>query len=292
LKVSKTHVDPVMSLSAIFLSSRTDSMLHHLFDEELHAKTILSLHHAVLGSLHAARAGITAIGEGLADARGTRRKHAIKQVDRLVSNPHLDPVELAPTWLHFVLGDRRDIIVVLDWTEFPKDEHHTLCLSLVNQNGRTTPLLWQTVHKSQLTLQRNAIEDSLLERFRAALPQDVRATVLCDRGFCGQALYLFLSALNLDFIIRFRESILVTDANGITMPARDFIPENGRAKALVGAKVTGDKTQVAQVVVTRKKGAKQAWCLCTSRADLTSAQVVHFYARRFTTEEEFRDQNA
>jgi hypothetical protein len=114
--------------------------------------------------------------------------------------------------------------------------------------------------------------------------------VLCDRGFGDQALYLFLGALNLDFIIRFRESILVTDANGITLPARDFIPESGRATALVGAQVTGDKTKVAQVVVTRKKGAKQAWCLCTSRADLTAAQVVHFYARRFTTEEEFRDQ--
>ena len=45
----------------------------------------------VVGVLHAAAAGIHAIGQGLALVMGTQSKHAIKQVDRLLSNPAVDP---------------------------------------------------------------------------------------------------------------------------------------------------------------------------------------------------------
>jgi len=243
----------------------------------------------VLGTLHAARAGITAIGEGLAVALGLERKHAIKQVDRLLGNTHLDPQLLAPPWVGFVVGNRKQILVALDWTEFPKDDHSTLCLSVVNSSGRATPVLWQTVQKSALCFARNAMEDTLLERLCAALPDGVHVTVLCDRGFGDQALYQFLRALGMDFIIRFRQDILVTDPHGTSLPAIDWVPKNGRARALVPAYVTADKTPVAQVVLKWAKHAQQAWCLATSRADLSAAEVVNDYARRFTIEERFRD---
>jgi hypothetical protein len=250
-----------MCLSAVYLSRRINGLLSPLFDAELHQKTLLSLHNGVLGTLHAARAGITAIGEGLALARGLERKHAIKQVDRLLSNEHLDPALLTPPWVRFVVGNRKQILVALDWTEFPKDDHSTLCLSVINTSGRATPVLWQTVQKSTLYLQRNAMEDTLLERMAAALPDDVHVTVLCDRGFGDQALYQFLRALGYDFIIRFRQCIRVTDEQGTTQPAIDFVPKSGRAKALVPAWVTEKKTPVAQVVLKWAKNAKQAWCL-------------------------------
>lgn len=278
-----------MCLSAVFLSRRINGLLSPLFDAELHQKTLLSLHNGVLGTLHAARAGITAIGEGLALARGLERKHAIKQVDRLLSNTHLDPELLAPPWVRFVIGNRTQILVAMDWTEFPKDDHSTLCLSVINSSGRATPVLWQTVQKSALCFQRNAMEDTLLERLAAALPDGVHVTLLCDRGFGDQALYQFLRALGFDFIIRFRQAILVTDENGTTLPATYWVPKNVRARALVHARVTADKTPVAQVVLKWANKAKQAWCLATSRADLSAAEVVNCYARRFTIEERFRD---
>ena len=103
-----------MYLSAQFLSSRIDPLLSPLFDAELHQKTLRSLHHGVLGTLHAARAGIPAIGQGLAVALNLERKHAIKQVDRLLSNPHFDPELLAPPWVRFVVGNRTELIVALD----------------------------------------------------------------------------------------------------------------------------------------------------------------------------------
>lgn len=276
-----------MTLPPTLLSSRTDSFLHHLFDAELHAKTLLSLHGAVLGTLHCAQAGVALIGRGLAFARGVSVKHAIKQVDRLLSNPRLDPVELTPAWVAHVLAARTAIVVAFDWTEFAQDGHSTVALSVINKGGRATPLLWKSVPTENI--QRIAAEDELLERLRAAIPQTVRITLLADRGFGNQDCYSFLEALQIDYIIRFKESTLVTDADGESRPASQYVPTNGRAHAIANAKVTADKKQVAQVVCKHAKGMKQAWCLASSRRDLRPSEIINLYALRFTIEERFRD---
>lgn len=46
--------------------------------------------------------------------------------------------------------------------------------------------------KSKLKGWRNEHEDALLERFREAIPEDVKVTVLADRGFGDQAMYELL----------------------------------------------------------------------------------------------------
>lgn len=43
------------------------------------------------------------------------------------------------------------------------------------------------------------------------------------------------------------------------------------------------------MVFLKAKGMKAAWCLATSRDDLTARQVIALYERRFTIEESFRD---
>jgi hypothetical protein len=58
---------------------------------------------------------------------------------------------------------------------------------------------------------------------------------------------------------------------------------------LKGASVTQDGTPVPAVVVVKDPGMKEAWCLATSRADLTGRSVVKLYGRRFSIEENFRD---
>ena len=54
---------------------------------DMHAKRIDSLANATLGVLHSASLAVCTIGQGLAVARGLSCKHAVKQVDRLLSNP-------------------------------------------------------------------------------------------------------------------------------------------------------------------------------------------------------------
>ncbi|MFO0576229.1 MAG: transposase [Polyangia bacterium] len=237
--------------------------MHPLFAAELHHKTLLSVHGALLGTLQAARAGVTLIGRGLACARGLRPKHAIKQVDRLLSNPRLDPIELTPAWVSYVLAQRTQIVVALDWTEFAEDGHSTPMLSLITKTGRATPLLWRSVPTENI--QRIAAEDELIERLRAAVPEPVQITLLADRGFGSQPFYGFLEALGIDYVIRFKESTLVTSSDGKARPAREYVPASGRAQSIPNALVTEEAKPMAQVVCVRKKGMKQAWCLASSR---------------------------
>jgi hypothetical protein len=272
-----------------FSEKEVHKFLSSLLADDLHAKRVLSLTHATLGVLHSASLAVHAIGLGMAEARGVNTKHAIKQVDRLLSNPAIVLWELFALWVPFVLGDRNEIVVALDWTEHDHDDQSTIALNLITSHGRATPLLWKTVVKSQLAHRRNDYEDDLIARLAQVLPQGVRVTLLADRGFGDQKLYQLLAQLGFDYVIRFRECIQVTSAEGETRSAVDFVPTNGRARMLRGAHVTDDRTPVPAVVCVKERGMKEPWCLATSRADLAPKQGVALYGRRFCIEENFRD---
>jgi hypothetical protein len=72
----------------------TKEFLDRLFGDDLHAKRVHSLANATLGVMTSASLAVCTIGHGLALARGGFSKHAIKQVDRVLSNPGIDVKEL------------------------------------------------------------------------------------------------------------------------------------------------------------------------------------------------------
>jgi len=259
-----------------------------MFDDDLHAKRTESLASATVGAVQAAKLGVAAIGHGLAIAKGLEVKHAIKQVDRLFSNAGLDIWQLFACWVPYLVGSRPEIVVALDWTDFDKDNQSTIALNMITSHGRATPLMWLTVVKSELLGWRNEYEDRLLVRLREVLPEGVKATVLADRGFGDQKLYALMAELNLDYAIRFKENIQVT-SDGVSKPASEWVPSNGRPRLLRDASVTGDQFNVPAVVCVKASGMKDAWCLATSRADLLGAAIVKLYGKRFTIEENFRD---
>ena len=269
--------------------SKVQAFLESLFAQDLHAQRVFSLATGVVGIMHAAAASIHAIGLGLAVATGRETRHAIKQVDRLLSNRGIKVWELFELWVRFVLGDREEVVVALDWTEFDADSQATIALHVITTHGRATPLMWLTVNKTHLEGRRNAYEDQLLERLREIVPLGTKVTVLADRGFGDQKLYVGLDNIGFDFVIRFRECIQVTDASGETRAAADWVPPNGHAKLVRDARVTTDRTPLAAVVCTKAKNMKEAWCLASSRDDLTATEMVKLYGRRFTIEENFRD---
>lgn len=260
-----------------------------LLGDDLHAKRVLSVALAVTGTLQAADLAIHAIGRGLAAARGRDAKHGTKQVDRLLSNDGIKLWRLFEPWARFVIGERQTVVVALDWTEFDKDGHATICLYLVTSHGRATPLLWKSVEKATLAGNRNNYETEIIDRLHSILPSEVAVTILADRGFGDQKLYSHLSVLGWDYVIRFRERILITDPHGTTRSATDWFAATGRAKMIKGARVTDEKTEVPAVVLVHDKRMKDAWCLATSRVDLGAAEVAKLYGRRFTIEETFRD---
>lgn len=260
-----------------------------LFGDTMHARRVDSFADGVSGVLHAASLAVHAIGRGLAAAKGIQAKHATKQIDRLLSNTGIPLARLFELWVQFVVGVRKEIVVALDWTEFDADKQATICLYLVTSHGRATPLIWKSVEKATLEGRRNSYEDEVIDRLSTTLPKDVQLTLLADRGFGDQKRYEHLKLLGWDYVIRFRECILVTDTVGTTLPASEWLNKTGKAKMLKGARVTDDKTDVPAVVLVHDKRMKDAWCLATSRADLGAAAIAKLYGRRFTIEETFRD---
>jgi Transposase DDE domain len=264
--------------------------LDTLFGDDLHTKRVKSLAGATLGVIQSASLAISMIGQGLALARGRLTKHAIKQVDRMLSNRGIDVDALLVHWVPYVVGSRDSITVALDWTEFDADDQATIMLSLLTRHGRATPLVWLTVGKSTLKNRRNAYEDQVLERLAKLLPAGVRVCVVADRGFGDQKLYRMLAEdLKFDFVIRFRANIEVTAADGETRAAADWVGAGGRARTLREATVTAHACPVAAVICVQAKGMKEPWCLATSMADQPARALINLYAKRWQIEGGFRD---
>ena len=121
------------------------NFLDTLFGDDLHAKRVKSLAGATLGAIQSASLAVGLIGQGLALARGRLTKHAVKQVDRLLSNQGIDVDALLGHWVPYVVGKRDSITVAMDWTEFDADGQATIMLSLLSRHGRATPLCSATI---------------------------------------------------------------------------------------------------------------------------------------------------
>jgi hypothetical protein len=265
------------------------SFIGELYGPDLHAKRVASLAGATLGVMTAASLAVAMIGHALAQARGLVTKHAVKQVDRLLSNDGIDVWDSFARWVPHQIAGRQDILVAMDWTDFDHDDQATLVLGLVTGHGRAAPLLWLSVWKEELKDRRNDYEDACLRRLSELVPPGCRVTILADRGFGDQKLFAFLRALGFDYVIRFRGNIHVTDADGQTKTATEWVGKGGRARKLRDARVTAKGQQVGAVVCVHAKGMKEPWCLATSEREATAATLVNHYARRWTIEPQFRD---
>src|SRR3954467_3407202 len=87
------------------------AFLDSILDEDIHTKRVDSLANATLGVMTGASLGVAIIGKSLAQARGLLPKHAIKQVDRLLSNRKLEAWDIFAPWVPELVGSRPDLIV-------------------------------------------------------------------------------------------------------------------------------------------------------------------------------------
>src|SRR5260370_39975220 len=163
-----------------------------LFDGDMHAKRVEPLANATLGVVRTGSLAVSTIGHGLALARGLTTKHAIKQVDRLLSNEGIDIDAALRHCVPYAVGPRTSINVALDWTDFDTDDQATIMLSLLTRHGRATPLLWLTVDTATLKDHRNEYAYQVLVRLAEALPADIKVCIVADRGFADHTLYAVL----------------------------------------------------------------------------------------------------
>src|SRR5438093_1103306 len=102
--------------------------MDEVFGGEVHRQRLASLTDGVDGVLPAASLGGRALGQGLAVAQGLAPRHAIKQVDRLLSNPKRSMAQVFGCWGPVVVGERREILVHVDWTECEDADQCTVVL--------------------------------------------------------------------------------------------------------------------------------------------------------------------
>jgi hypothetical protein len=265
-------------------------LVDNIFGDSEHGKRKQSLANAALGVISSASLIVHRVGLGLAAAQDLLGKHAVKQVDRLLGNDKLVVWDCFAHYVPYVIGGRKEIIVAMDWTDFDADKQATIAISLVTSHGRATPLIWKTVSKKRLKNKRNDYEDEVLHRLKEVLPNDVRVTVLADRGFGDTKLYDFLHTdLGFDFVIRFRGNIIVTDNQGETRNAQDWVGVGGRAKILRNASVTSQEYEVPSVVCVKAKKMKQTWCIASSKENVSARELVTWYSKRWGIEPQFRD---
>jgi hypothetical protein len=265
------------------------AFLDSVLDEDIHTKRVDSLANATLGVMTGASLGVALIGKSLAQARGLLPKHAVKQVDRLLSNPRLEAWDVFATWVPEMVGARLDVVVAMDWTDFDADGQATLALKLVTRHGRATPLVWLSVHKDDLKDARNDYEDASLRRLAEVLPDGVTATILADRGFADTKLFEFLTELGFGYVIRLKGNTKVSAADGTTHPAAGWIGQGGRARKLRDAAVTEAHCPVGAAVCVHARDMKEPWCLVTSTPDATAPQIIKLYSKRWGVEPSFRD---
>ena len=120
--------------------------------------------------------------QGLAAAMGLDKKHTTKQIDRLLSNKKFDIWQESGIWASHIIGDRKEIMVSMDWTDFDADGQSTIAINLLTEHGRATPLLWKTVNKSTIKNNRARYEDQILSKLKEIVPSAVRVTILADKG--------------------------------------------------------------------------------------------------------------
>ena len=47
----------------------------------------------------------------------------------------LDVWALFPVWVRFLLSDRKEVVVALDWTDFDSDGHSTIALNMITSHA-------------------------------------------------------------------------------------------------------------------------------------------------------------
>jgi hypothetical protein len=266
-----------------------DALMGEVFGGELHAPRVASRSAGVDGVLHAASLGVRAMGHGLAVAHGLAPRQAITPVDRLLSTPKLMREEVARGGVRFVVAERKERFVNLDWTAFEDADQSMIGLGTQTAHGRSTPLVWKTVTHAALKDQRHAPEDELLGRLTDVLPKGVRGTVVADRGFSDIKLYRFLKELGFEYIMRCRRVGYVESADGERRKAKDGLGAGGRRRVLRGARVTAEGQPVPMVVCVQQPPMQEPWLLASRRSDLTGTAITHLDGNRVTVEETFRD---
>jgi DDE family transposase len=264
----------------------------------IHKARFRALVATVVAVVRVGRLSVSAIGR--AAPWRSRPKHAIKRVDRLLSNGHLR-LECSAVFgsiCQWVVADTKRPVLLTDG-------FHAL-VAAVPVGGRAMPIYLE-VHREQVQGQPR-IEARFLQRLARLLPEGARPVVVVDAGFRGP-FFRAVMGRDWDFVGRIRGTTNVVlddrkyDRAALNTIARPIPRDLGPVRLYTHAKRLS-----ARVVVVRQRrrpgprrapasalqasiraAGREPWILATSLLDLSPEAVVATYALRMKVEETFRD---
>lgn len=259
-----------------------------IIGENFHQKRVESIANAAIGVVKAVDLKVQSIGHGLASMLDKESKHAIKQIDRYLSNEGIEMEEFFECWIKYQVGNLKEIVVAMDWTDFAADKQSTFTIHQISRHSRAMPLLWKSVEKETLKDKRNDYEDELLNQLKENLPNDIKVTILADRGFADTKLMELLSRLGFDYVIRIKKNFYVENLQAVSKAAQEWLNDDNKTVMIKDAKLTQEKFEVKRFVAVKDRDMKQAWFLVSS-LQIAATSIIKLYSKRFTIEEGYRD---
>jgi hypothetical protein len=267
----------------------------------------------VLAVVLGAALNLSAIALGL--RAGTKYRHRLKSVDRLLGNVGMHAARaklygaMAARWLSGV----RQVLLVVDWSDLTPDQRWHWLRASVAVEGRSVTL-YEEVHP-QRRLGNPTVHRRFLARVAELLPAGCEPIVMTDAGFHA-SWFKAVSAQGWAFIGRIRGRDMVRHDRGpwkgattlygrATQQPRDlgqhtYVRSNPIATRLVLAKRPARGRHHLTIYGRRRAGrtsqkcaraAREPWLLAASKQldHLSAESIIALYAQRMGIEESFRD---
>lgn len=280
----------------------------------LHAKRVEGLFAAVEALILGGRLTVTGLGRALRS--GTTVKHAIKRMDRLLSNTRLqgEREQIHAAMIHWLLGAQTQPVIVVDWSDLTADRRWQVVRASLPVGGRALTL-YEEIHPLR-RLTNPHVHRAFLRTLQRLVPTGATPIVVTDAGFRAPW-FREVERLGWAFVGRVRNRDRVCFP-----PATDWVPSQSLyGHATVTPKRVGScelveshplRCQLVLVKEPRKHrihrsrlgqpvrasssrkhaaGHREPWLLAVSerlggyRAD----QLVACYRKRMQIEEAFRD---
>lgn len=293
---------------------QTFQFLHKILSDSAHAVHALrfkALIDAVLSLTVGQQLSLTALGRHLPDE--TAPKHAIKRMDRLIGNPHLQRERplFYRSVTQLLVGTTPHPRILVDWSPADDRDRHFVLRAAIPFAGRSFPIYEKVHHKDACpTCQRH-----LLDQLVTLLPAGCQPILITDAGFKGPW-FRDIERRGWYYVGRVRSPAHLRLPGGDWLPVGDLFRQAKKTPEALGEaelyKTSPLFTQVYRVRHAAKgrrhltkhgkpsrakrsrkaaKGGREPWVLVSNLPSSSSKakKVVGIYRQRMQIEEGFRD---
>lgn len=293
---------------------QTSRFLHKILADSasvVNALRLKTLFTAVQALLDGQRLGLTALGRHLPGR--TTPKHAIKRMDRLLGNPHLQQERplfygQVARWL---IGHVQHPRILVDWSPMDERGQHFVLRAAIPLGGRAFPL-YERVHDKDGCPH---CQQALLDELAKLLPSGTTPILVTDAGFKGPW-FRAVAAHGWYYVGRLRQPAWVRVSGEDWQPVAALFAEATHAPEALGVAEVFKRRPIEAAICRLRRppkgrqhltkqgkksrakrsrkaaqGNREPWVLVSNlpSADTNAKPVTDIYRQRMQIEEGFRD---